>query len=311
MAAKMRLRYCHKVILWTCLVVFTLVSQASFAYDGHSTFAAKSRLATFMKCFPAGTLVLMADGSAKPIQEIKEGDEVWADDPGDNAQAFARKVTHLLRNWTERLIHIAVDKDGDGKADREIKATGEHPFWTSNRGWIAAKGLKSGDVLQAADGAAPTVVSAESVQTTTDTFNLTVEATHTYFALAGDIPLLVHNAEPISLFDVRPYADFAKFAGDGFVGHEMLQSSWLRNNGYAAFRGANPSLALETSFHINSVNRLQAGAGLWDAATTTGQSAYDNIRANIRVLEQARVPRDVIARQAWQAKAFANSLPCP
>jgi len=91
----------------------------------------------------------------------------------------------------------------------------------------------------------------------------------------------------------------------------MLQNAWLNANGYSGVRAQNPSLALPTNFHIQEVNPRQAAAGLWDSSILSGQSAYDNIRVNIRILENAGVPRDIIAEQARAARNFANSLPCP
>jgi hypothetical protein len=59
------------------------------------------------------------------------------------------------------------------------------------------------------------------------------------------------------------------------------------------------------------VHELQGDAGLHKSSFLRGQSAYDNIRMNISVLESAGVPRDVIAEQARAARNFAKSLPCP
>jgi hypothetical protein len=258
-------------------------------------------------------MILMADGTTKPIEEIVEGDEVLADDPDDSAAASSKRVTHLHRNWTERFMHVAIDSNADGKADSTIRATGEHPFWTINRGWVSAKDLAKGDQLTTPQKQVPVVISADSVSSVEDTYNFTVEGTHTYFAFAGETPILVHNADPIVEFDVRPYSQFRAFPGDGLTGHEMLQYSWLKSNGYTGSTrmGANPSVALDANFHSSVVNSLQRDAGLHNPSLLRGQSAYDNIRMNISVLESAGVPRDVIAEQARAARNFAKSLPCP
>jgi RHS repeat-associated protein len=173
-------------------------------------------------CFPPGTMVLMADGSTKAIERIESGEAVWADDPEDGEPAAPRRVTHLHRNWTRRLIHVAVDHDRDGRTDGEIKATGEHPFWTANRGWINAKDLNPGDTLSSADGRTPVVISVASVPTTTDTFNLTVEGSHTFFAFAGDVAVLVHNTE----YDIVP---FRPTNPPNFNHHGVL-NVWLQEN---------------------------------------------------------------------------------
>lgn len=53
----------------------------------------------------AGTLVLMADGSTKPIEGVKEGDEVLADDRTESDEPMAFKVATRLENFTEQSCH--------------------------------------------------------------------------------------------------------------------------------------------------------------------------------------------------------------
>lgn len=72
-------------------------------------------------------------------------------------------------------------------------ATGEHPFWTVNRGWVFAHELQPGDKLLEPDGKEPTVVSAVESPTLCSTYNLTIEGTHTFFVMDGKTPVLVHN----------------------------------------------------------------------------------------------------------------------
>lgn len=147
-------------------------------------------------CFPPGTLVLMANGSKKAIEQIIEGDEVLADDPLDGLLPAPKRVTRIHENWTERLIKVSIDADGNGTSDGELDATGEHPFWTANRGWANAVDLKKADLLISPSGSSVRVVSAESRSQTAATFNLSVESSSTFYAMAGDTPVLVHNTNP-------------------------------------------------------------------------------------------------------------------
>ncbi len=147
-------------------------------------------------CFPPGTLVLMANGSKKAIEQIIEGDEVLADDPLDGLLPAPKRVTRIHENWTERLVKVSVDADGNGTTDGELDATGEHPFWTANRGWANAVDLKKGDLLISPSGSSVQVVSTESRSQTAATFNLSVESSSTFYALAGETPVLVHNTNP-------------------------------------------------------------------------------------------------------------------
>ena len=46
-------------------------------------------------CFPAGTRILLADGSSKPIEQVTEGDRVASTDP-DTGQPTTATVTRTL-----------------------------------------------------------------------------------------------------------------------------------------------------------------------------------------------------------------------
>src|SRR5262249_7034686 len=146
-------------------------------------------------CFPPGTLVLMADGSSKPIQDIRTGDWVLARDPDDEAQpARPHQVLLATTNRTHRLVEIAVRGPTGDVAT--IEATGEHPFWTRSAGWIAAAELKPGDALVDKGGDTVRVTATALLSVDSTTHNLNVDGTHTFFVVADGISLLVHNVDP-------------------------------------------------------------------------------------------------------------------
>jgi RHS repeat-associated protein len=179
-------------------------------------------------CFPAGTMVVMADGSARAIEEIKEGDEVMADDPADALPPSSKPVTHLHKNWTQRFIHIHIDTNSDGLTDAQLRATGEHPFWVVGKGWVDAQELQSGDALMSDGVASPVVVATESVATTADTFNLTVRDSHTFFVRAGLVSVLVHNTEPWE-FNSSVDLDWTGRGGNGYQQmHGALDEAFSR-----------------------------------------------------------------------------------
>ena len=161
-----------------------------------STTPRTSPLKVLNKCFVAGTPVLMADGSGKPIEDVEEGDWVLADDPEDGLAPMPREVTAWHLNWTEHLTEVWVDRDGDGISDGAVSATREHPFWTENRGWVDARDLRAGDLLLDADGDLSQVTAARTIDAVAPVFNLSVDGVHTFFVLAGDEPVLVHNTNP-------------------------------------------------------------------------------------------------------------------
>lgn len=148
----------------------------------------------WVPCFPPGTQILMADGTTKAIEDIEPGDMVLADDPEDEENPKAYKVTEHRKNRTRRLIHIDVDQDGDGKSDAHYRATGKHPIWTTERGWQDAVDLKIGDELLTEKLEAVRIIAVAEETITIDTYNFSVEGVHTYYVSIDGVSVLVHNA---------------------------------------------------------------------------------------------------------------------
>ncbi len=144
--------------------------------------------------FVAGTLVLMADGSRKPIEQIKAGEEVLATDPSTGRTA-ARPVTTLITSeGAKNLVDITITVDG--KSD-VLTATDEHPFWLPKRQtWLNAGDLRPGMWLQTSAGTYVQVSAVEHRTATRRVHNLTVEDFHTYHVVAGGQAILVHNDAP-------------------------------------------------------------------------------------------------------------------
>lgn len=149
--------------------------------------ATEAGAACRINSFDAGTLVLMADGSRKPIEDVELGDKVFASDP-ETGQQGSRKVTDLIRHGG---LHTMVDVElSDGS---EVDATDEHPFWVASEGeWVDAIDLDTGDVVITASGATLTVESIDISRAVLTAYNLTVAGLHTYHV--GNNDVLVHNA---------------------------------------------------------------------------------------------------------------------
>ena len=137
--------------------------------------------------FTGDTLFLMADGTKKPIRDVKLGDEVVAADP-ETGKPLPRKVVDLIRHrgWhTMVAVRLA-----DGTA---IDATDHHPFWDASRGtWVDAIDLEPGSVVIDANDDRLTVASLVVSEQDLTAYNLIVAHLHTYHA--GDDSILVHNA---------------------------------------------------------------------------------------------------------------------
>ncbi|WP_139219662.1 polymorphic toxin-type HINT domain-containing protein, partial [Actinopolyspora alba] len=95
----------------------------------------------------------------------------------------------------KHLVEVTVDVDGDrGGATDSVTATGEHPFWVPNRDeWVDAEDLQAGDRVRTAEGEQRLVTSIRTWTALQRVHNLTINNTHTYYAVAGETPILVHN----------------------------------------------------------------------------------------------------------------------
>ncbi|GII91903.1 polymorphic toxin-type HINT domain-containing protein [Sinosporangium siamense] len=149
--------------------------------------------------FVPGTVVVMADGTRKPIENIEVGDKVLATDP-KTGKTGAKAVTALISSkGAKNLVQITVAADGKaGSAIGVITATDNHPFWLQDRKeWVEATSLPSGAWLQNTAGASVKVVAIAKWSTQSQrVHNLTVDDIHTYYVRAGSSGILVHNSDP-------------------------------------------------------------------------------------------------------------------
>ncbi|SEP85722.1 polymorphic toxin-type HINT domain-containing protein [Streptomyces radiopugnans] len=145
------------------------------------------------KCFLAGTAVLMANGATKDIEDVELGDEVLATDP-ETGETGPRKVVRLIVTEDDKYFNELSIATEDGI--EKLTATHEHPFWSpSEKSWVDAAELKSGMTLLTDDGDTVIVTANHAYTERARTYNFTVADLHTYYALAGETPVLVHNSD--------------------------------------------------------------------------------------------------------------------
>lgn len=140
--------------------------------------------------FTGQTLVLMADGTRKPIKDVKLGDWVMAKNP-ITGLATPRQVIDLIRHsGPHTMVKIRLS---DGTV---IDATDHHPLWVKTDGvngdWTNAIDLTAGDVLLTSAGETETVAGVEVSEQDLTAYNLTIDDLHTYYVSGDDV--LVHNA---------------------------------------------------------------------------------------------------------------------
>ncbi|MET7877750.1 polymorphic toxin-type HINT domain-containing protein [Micromonospora profundi] len=157
--------------------------------DGAKSFFKASK--GCLDSFAPGTLVLMADGSRRPIESVKTGDKVVARDPQSGKTSIRTVVaTHI--NLDVYLTDLTLKvPDADAVP---LQTTQHHPFWSADRrAWVDAGNLQVGERLGTSNGDVVKVAALRSYASTAVRYNLTVQSIHTYFVLAGQTPVLVHN----------------------------------------------------------------------------------------------------------------------
>ncbi|MER7421072.1 polymorphic toxin-type HINT domain-containing protein [Micromonospora peucetia] len=193
--------------------------------------------------------MLLADGSSKPIEDLKHGDEVTATDP-ETGRSAPKPVTHLHVNQDRDLTDVTVRDTKTGKTT-VLKTTQHHPFWdATDRKWVDAAKLTVGHRLLVHDdkrlegdgtgagmgGGGPgdelTVVEVRNFAGDKRMHDLTVADIHTYYVLAGTEPVLVHNNDDDCEVDV--------YRVEG-AGNERVR---IHEDGSVLIRGADKTLFL-------------------------------------------------------------------
>ena len=113
------------------------------------------------ECFTGDTPILMADGSEKPIAEIKPGDLIASF--SNLGEIKSELVLENIVSGRRRLINI------DG-----VKATPPHPFLCANGKWIFAREIEPGIELVNADGSSHIVRQIYSDGEADNVYNLEV-----------------------------------------------------------------------------------------------------------------------------------------
>jgi hypothetical protein len=164
--------------------------------------------------FSPDTMVLLADGTKRPIAELKAGDRVWSTDP-ETGRTSGQLVQAVLVDHDTDLLDLTITNPADVAS--VVHTTAKHPFYrtagaktsssevaelaattgtTTRSGatWVDAKDLRSGDRLATPfrDSVAH-VAASTPVPGMADMWDLTVENTHTFYVATLTAAVLVHN----------------------------------------------------------------------------------------------------------------------
>ncbi|GAA1722870.1 hypothetical protein GCM10009765_83560 [Fodinicola feengrottensis] len=149
--------------------------------------------------FVGTTLVLMADGSHKPISKVAVGDKIADAVPGGDGKTQAHAVGTVIVTKTDydfvNLTIGSLDRSGHRASVGTVTTTAHHPFYDiTQSAFVEAGALHAGDRLQQPDGRTAVVLAARLYRDThTTTYDLTIPDLHTYYVLAGPAAVLVHN----------------------------------------------------------------------------------------------------------------------
>ncbi|MDZ4780638.1 MAG: polymorphic toxin-type HINT domain-containing protein [Planctomycetia bacterium] len=140
-------------------------------------------------CLVAGTLV-STDTGATPIEQLRHGDRVLAQDPVTGELTFKPVLKTTHRDPVETLC---IDAGNAGS----LTCSGGHMFWVAGKGWVRARVMEPGMILHTLDG--PHEVRSVKVCPPAEVFNLIVADFHSYFVADGR--WLTHDNTPQSPTD--------------------------------------------------------------------------------------------------------------
>ncbi|CCH29428.1 hypothetical protein BN6_21060 [Saccharothrix espanaensis DSM 44229] len=191
-----------------------------------------------VKCansFTGDTRVLMADGSTKRIDQIKVGDNIANSEPESQETeqhgVVAVHVTDADKDYVDLVIATP-------RGDRTIRTTADHPFCNATaREWVDAAELGVGQQLNTPGNGRATIRSACRYNVNLRTYNLTIDAVHTYYVVAGTTSILVHNDGDLDLngkshlvWQNGPYRIDIEGAPSGVQMHFQVQINGVKSS---------------------------------------------------------------------------------
>ena len=138
-------------------------------------------------CFLCGTSILMADGSQKPIEDIKVGDIVLSFDE-NSGKMIPDRVSEIFHHPKESTYLII---------NGYLRVTPIHSV-LSNGKWIPIGELSVGDPLTNSEGKDIDIENVIAVKELVDVYNFEVNPYHTYVAEG----YVVHNRKPDKKLDI-------------------------------------------------------------------------------------------------------------
>ncbi|QWF83872.1 RHS repeat domain-containing protein [Amycolatopsis sp. CA-230715] len=182
--------------------------------------------------FTPDTPVSMADGTRRPIEDVKVGDQVVTTDPESGRTEPHLVARTIIGTGQKDLVQLTIDS-GDERAPQvtTVTATANHPFWVpSHQEWMDAADLLPGDVLLTSTGTWVHVTAIKHWTALQRVHNLTVDEVHTYYVAPSSTSLLTHN-------DSCPIKTYQTYIKDNLDGGAPYTG---RTSGYGTPRDDRP-----------------------------------------------------------------------
>ncbi len=154
----------------------------------------------------------MADGSFKPIEEVRSRDRVLAVDPKNPSAITVQTVSSQVFNTAPGIIDISWDEDKNGTIDGTVSATPEHPFYLPEVGWQPARKLERGMRVSTMSGQHAEIVAVRAVSTTIATYNLDVDGPNTFFSLRQPQVLSLYTTQRVRCTLTRAKSQLESYA---------------------------------------------------------------------------------------------------
>jgi hypothetical protein len=138
------------------------------------------------ECFPAGTAITLAEGTERPIEQVRPGDLVLAFDPSAESGRGAltpRRVTRLFENVTQEWLVLTTEHG------QTLTVTPGHHMLAADGTFRRIDDILAGDGLLVWRDGSLLGVTAERVTYSAETAHLYEEAEQVSYALSGNAAL--------------------------------------------------------------------------------------------------------------------------
>jgi hypothetical protein len=239
--------------------------------------AAEDAAGCAVHSFVPNTGVRLADGTSKPISQVKVGNTVLATDPQTGVTAPEKVqneiVTTTDKDFTTLTLDTAPTRGPPQHKTTDVQTlttTWHHPFWdATHHRWTDAHNLAPGTKLRQPDGTTVVIRGVRNFHQHSTTYDLTVGTLHTYYVLAGGTPLLVHNCP------TGGAGDLPDFDPSGIPRHQP---------GAAASRSGEASAEAEATAE-EGAERAEFKTGVVEETSSVAQNIGDHIGGGAQVAD--------------------------